>query len=97
MREGLTGTGPDAIPRMLENDLEKVVLTRYPVLARLKELMPAAGAHGALMSGSGSTVFGLFDSTASRDRGYERLLRDKNFDWWVWKGTTLGGEESNLD
>lgn len=45
----------------LHNDLEQVTIGRYPVIARIKELLLAEGAAGALMSGSGPTVFGLFN------------------------------------
>ncbi|MGE3843990.1 MAG: 4-(cytidine 5'-diphospho)-2-C-methyl-D-erythritol kinase [Vicinamibacterales bacterium] len=49
------------------NDLEAAVFRRHPVLARAKRIMAEAGAVLALMSGSGSTVFGLFeaDTTAA--------------------------------
>jgi len=46
---------------LLSNDLEPVTCGRFPLLNELKELLIAAGASGSLMSGSGSTVFGLFD------------------------------------
>lgn len=47
---------------ILANDLESVTISKYPVIARIKEKLMAAGAYGALMSGSGSTVFAVFDS-----------------------------------
>ena len=97
VRVGLTGAGLDAIPAQLENDLERVVIPRYPVLSEIKELLIRVGAHGTLMSGSGATVFGLFESTALRDRGFEQIERLKKKNWWTWKGNSLGGEESNLD
>ena len=44
----------------LHNDLEAVTLSRYPELADLKQALWREGALGALMSGSGPTVFGMF-------------------------------------
>ena len=44
----------------LYNDLEKITVTRYPELGEIKNRLLADGASGALMSGSGPTVFGLF-------------------------------------
>ena len=44
------------------NDLEFVVIERFPVIAEIKERLREQGAGFALMSGSGSTVFGVFDS-----------------------------------
>lgn len=44
----------------LHNDLEKVTISKYPEIQRIKQTLIASGADGALMSGSGPTVFGLF-------------------------------------
>lgn len=46
------------------NDLEGPVEARHPSLATLREAMMAAGAEVARMSGSGSTVFGVFSGEA---------------------------------
>lgn len=46
--------------RHLCNDLEPVTLKKHPMLSEIKGSMMRLGADGALMSGSGSTVFGLF-------------------------------------
>ena len=50
----------DEISQVLLNDLETVTIGRYPGIARLKERLIEAGALGSLMSGSGSSVFGIF-------------------------------------
>ena len=44
----------------LVNDLEPVTEKAFPVIDQIKRLLLANGAIGAMMSGSGSTVFGLF-------------------------------------
>ena len=46
---------------ILENDLEKVAILMCPKIKILKEKLIDAGAFGALMSGSGSSVFGIFE------------------------------------
>jgi len=46
----------------LYNDLERVSLPLYPALSEIKEQLTAQGASGSLMSGSGPTVFGIFES-----------------------------------
>lgn len=46
---------------VLENDLEKVAILMCPIIKTLKERLIDAGALGALMSGSGSSVFGIFE------------------------------------
>jgi 4-diphosphocytidyl-2-C-methyl-D-erythritol kinase len=47
-------------PQFLFNDFEKPVFDKYPVLKAIKKQLYQAGAAYAAMSGSGSTVFGLF-------------------------------------
>lgn len=45
---------------LLQNDLEAVVIRRYPIIEQMKAALKARGAEVALMSGSGPAVFGLF-------------------------------------
>jgi 4-diphosphocytidyl-2-C-methyl-D-erythritol kinase len=51
----------DLLP-VLKNDLESAVLTRHPQIADMKEELLARGGRGALMSGSGPVIFGLFST-----------------------------------
>ena len=44
------------------NNLEVAVFPAYPKLAQIKEHLLLSGARAALMSGSGSTIFGLFNT-----------------------------------
>jgi len=46
----------------LHNDLESVTAAAHPVINRIKTALLDGGAVGALMSGSGPTVFGIFDT-----------------------------------
>jgi len=46
----------------LHNDLERVSIRLHPVLEDIKSLLLGHGAAGALMSGSGPTIFGVFDN-----------------------------------
>ena len=50
-----------SIPGNAHNDFENAVITRYPVIGAVKERLLKSGAVIALMSGSGSAVFGLFN------------------------------------
>lgn len=50
-----------SLAAIAHNDFEDVVMPRYPVIREVKERLIGGGAVMALMSGSGSTVFGLFD------------------------------------
>ncbi len=65
----------------LHNDLERVTLQRYPVIAELKRLLLEKGAKGALMSGSGATVFGLFDDFSAAERAADELRQ--THDWVI--------------
>jgi 4-diphosphocytidyl-2-C-methyl-D-erythritol kinase len=62
--------------RLLVNDLETVTLARYPRIEFLKQTLIDEGAAGALMSGSGSAVFGLFDSRGIAARALSRLHKE---------------------
>jgi len=48
----------------LHNDLERVTAARYPEIGQMKKFLLDQGAEGALMSGSGASVFGIFLSEA---------------------------------
>ena len=52
----------------VKNDFEKSVFAAHPIIADFKQKMIDAGATYASMSGSGSTVFGLFDSKEKAER-----------------------------
>ena len=47
---------------ILLNDLEPVTIGRFPVIGEIKELLLEKGAAGVLMSGSGPTVFAVFET-----------------------------------
>lgn len=55
------------------NDLEPVVFQEHPGLSGIKKEMLALGAKGALLSGSGSTVFGIFDNPEIASNAYSHL------------------------
>ncbi len=62
--------------RLPVNDLESVTVARYPRIKFFKEKLIAEGAAGALMSGSGSAVFGLFESKGNAARALSRLQKE---------------------
>lgn len=53
---------------ILDNDLEKAAIAMLPLIKNLKERLLEAGAVGAMMSGSGSSVFGVFESEKQAER-----------------------------
>ena len=50
------------LAEVLGNDLEAPVIREFPVIGEIKKKMTDHGAAAAMMTGSGSAVFGLFDS-----------------------------------
>jgi 4-diphosphocytidyl-2-C-methyl-D-erythritol kinase len=59
----------------LTNDLEGVSSRLYPAIPQIKERLRTHGALGSLMSGSGPTVFGIFESKQSALKAEEELRR----------------------
>jgi len=60
---------------ILENDLEKAGILMCPTIKTIKDRLVELGSIGALMSGSGSSVFGIFESD-EQARGVSVLLND---------------------
>jgi 4-diphosphocytidyl-2-C-methyl-D-erythritol kinase len=81
------------IGQLLHNDLEKVVLPEYPQVLRLREAFYEAGVLGAMMSGSGPTVFALSESEAKAQQVQQHVRKsipEPNLDLWVAPFTTAG-------
>lgn len=60
MVEAIRKKDLDGVCRRMENVLETVTETKYPVISELKKILKDAGAENSLMSGSGPTVFAIF-------------------------------------
>ena len=75
----------------LRNDFERVIFEIEPEIGRVKSALLDAGAWGALLAGSGSSVFGVFDSEAARDRGLENLRCEAG--WRVFPCETVSRDE----
>ena len=57
------------------NVLETVTVSAYPIIQKIKDAMTHYGALVSLMSGSGPTVFGIFDSRQAAKKAYAALKR----------------------
>lgn len=57
------------------NILETVTIPNYPIIAEIKKNMIENGAAGAMMSGSGPTVFGLFDDAEKAKQAYKAMKK----------------------
>lgn len=67
----------DELTSLLVNDLESVTLRRHPKVSLLKDKLLREGAARALMTGSGSSVFGIFKSQRAALAGYRRLRKEE--------------------
>lgn len=78
----------DAAP-YLENDLESVAESRYPELAGIKRWLTEHGAVFSRMSGSGSTLFGVFENEKERDAAFAEAKARLDDTYFVETAVTL--------
>ncbi|MGF0065328.1 4-(cytidine 5'-diphospho)-2-C-methyl-D-erythritol kinase [Lachnospiraceae bacterium SGI.085] len=62
-----------AVAKDMGNVLETVTIPNYPVIAQIKEQMMHSGAVNSMMSGSGPTVFGLFENEKQAQKAYDDM------------------------
>jgi len=67
----------DRLADLLVNDLESVTFKNYPKIRLLKGKLLREQAAGGLMSGSGSSVFGVFGSKGLAQRAFDRLRNEE--------------------
>ena len=65
----------DLVRTGIENDFEKVVFPQHPELREVKRALERSGARYASLSGSGSAVYGLFDSREGAARAAKKLIQ----------------------
>ena len=75
----------------LRNDFERVIFEIEPEIGRAKTALLEAGARGALLAGSGSSVFGVFDNEEARNRALENLRCEAG--WKVFSCETISRDE----
>ena len=75
----------------LENDFERVIFDMEPEIRRVKEALIQAGARCALLAGSGSSVFGIFDNDEQLRSAGQTLKQGSG--WRVFSCVTLSRDE----
>ena len=83
---------PDSLCDVMSNDFEAVVVRLYPEVGRAREALAGAGAGRVMLSGSGSSVFGVFESEAEAGRARGALV-DAEGAWKVFACATLSRGE----
>jgi 4-diphosphocytidyl-2-C-methyl-D-erythritol kinase len=85
-----------------DNDFETVVFRQFPLLKAIKRKLLRVGANPALMTGSGSALFGIFGSPGERDGAAASFRRERVFSvnlvsrrsyralWWRQLGDHIG-------
>jgi 4-diphosphocytidyl-2-C-methyl-D-erythritol kinase len=73
-------------PMKLRNDFEEVMLSEYPELSQIRELLTMHGARAVSLSGSGSSVFGIFHDRQEMNDALS-VLRGKGY--WVQKAYSI--------
>ena len=71
--KGLKERNLKKIASSMGNVLEKVTIEEYPVIEEIKNVMKKSGSLNAMMSGSGPTVFGIFDEKDRAKRAARRI------------------------
>ena len=77
MVEAITEESLQGILDRMENVLETVTVSAYPVIQTIKDRMKELGAINSLMSGSGPTVFGIFVEKDMARRAYDKLEEEQ--------------------
>lgn len=73
--EGLDKQDLLKVASSMGNVLETVTIGDYPVIDEIKDVMKEAGALNAMMSGSGPTVFGIFDDRSKAKEAQQKLRK----------------------
>jgi 4-diphosphocytidyl-2-C-methyl-D-erythritol kinase len=81
----------DSLPAGLHNDFEPVIFRLHGEIARASEMLMENGALGALLAGSGASVFAIFDNDERLARA-QRVL-DRVEGWRTFKCSALGRNE----
>lgn len=75
MRAAIESGSLQGVIDRMENVLETVTVQKYPIIEEIKSFMRENGALNALMSGSGPTVFGVFETQEKAKEASERLAQ----------------------
>ncbi len=94
--KAIVAQDPGKIAQKLHNDLERIILPAYPKVLELRELFAnQEGVLGTMMSGSGPTVFALFESEQQAEKvklHLRKAISDEDLELFVTRTVTHGIE-----
>lgn len=73
MIEAINGNDLKGVADRLSNVLETVTEKKYPIISQIKEVMIESGAMNSLMSGSGPTVFGIYEEKDTAMKALDKI------------------------
>ena len=79
------------VPGELVNDFEQVIFDSQPEIARARQVLVDYGARAVLLAGSGSSVFGIFDSPQEQQHALEKIRLESG--WRIFSCDTISREE----
>ena len=89
--EASSGNSQPWSPSDLRNDFERVIFDIEPEIRRAKDTLLRAGAVGALLAGSGSSVFGIFANLEAQQRAIKEMHAESG--WRIFPCVTLSRVE----
>lgn len=66
------------IAQNMRNVLESVTVIKHPIIEKIKKILLEEGAIGSMMSGSGPSVFGIFEDKDKAISAYKKIKKSKN-------------------
>jgi 4-diphosphocytidyl-2-C-methyl-D-erythritol kinase len=75
----------------LQNDFERVIFEKEPEIERVQKCLLAVGASKTLLAGSGSSVFGIFESAEAQQRALGQIETEAG--WRIFPCRTVSRDE----
>lgn len=75
MTDAIVNKDLSGVCSALYNKFESIIINEHPGVTKIKNILISCGARGTLMSGSGPSVFGIFDDEASVKNALDTLIR----------------------
>ncbi len=87
MRRALEDADLHTLAKSMDNILQTVTIKEYPVISEIKDKMKEMGALNSLMSGSGPTVFGIYQNRELAKKAFTYFKRHRHFGTQVFLTT----------